>query len=121
MAKLRDTSEDTRSARESALKGMKVSYDNLNSSMDSATMGSTGMSDTAMKNTDPMKMGRMTMPSKIAPAGKMKKGGKVEKVMREFKAGKLHSTSKKGPTVTSRKQAIAIALSEAAKSKGRKK
>jgi hypothetical protein len=39
--------------------------------------------------------------------------GKVEKVMREFKGGKLHSGSKKGPEVTSRKQAIAIALSEA--------
>ena len=37
---------------------------------------------------------------------------KVEKVMKEFKGGKLHSGSKKGPTVTSRKQAVAIALSE---------
>ena len=47
-----------------------------------------------------------------------KKGGqtKVGKVMREFKAGKLHS-GKKGPVVKSRKQAIAIALSEAGKSK----
>jgi ribosomal protein L21E len=46
------------------------------------------------------------------------KGGqtKVGKVMREFKAGKLHS-GKKGPVVKSRKQAIAIALSEAGKSK----
>ena len=41
---------------------------------------------------------------------------KVGKVMREFKAGKLHS-GKKGPVVKSRKQAIAIALSEAGKSK----
>lgn len=32
--------------------------------------------------------------------------------MREFKKGKLHSGSKKGPKVTSRKQAIAIGLSE---------
>jgi hypothetical protein len=38
---------------------------------------------------------------------------KVSKVMREWKSGKLHSGSKKGPKVTSRKQAIAIALSEA--------
>jgi hypothetical protein len=38
--------------------------------------------------------------------------GKVKKVMHEFKAGSLHSGSKKGPKVTSRKQAIAIALSE---------
>ncbi len=37
---------------------------------------------------------------------------KVEKVMGEFKRGSLHSGSKKGPRVTSRKQAVAIALSE---------
>lgn len=42
---------------------------------------------------------------------------KVHKVMREFKEGKLHSGSKKGPEVSSRKQAIAIAMSEAGKSK----
>jgi len=49
---------------------------------------------------------------------KKAKGGqvKVKKVMKEFKAGKLHS-GKKGPVVKSRKQAIAIALSEAGKSK----
>ena len=41
---------------------------------------------------------------------------KVSKVMREFKKGELHS-GKKGPVVKSRKQAIAIALSEAGKSK----
>lgn len=35
--------------------------------------------------------------------------------MREFKEGKLHSGSKKGPEVTNPKQAIAIALSEARK------
>jgi len=38
---------------------------------------------------------------------------KIEKVMKEFKAGELHSGSKKGPTVSSKKQAVAIALSEA--------
>lgn len=37
---------------------------------------------------------------------------KVSKVMREFKGGTLHS-GKGGPVVKSRKQAIAIALSEA--------
>ena len=42
---------------------------------------------------------------------------KVEKVMREFKEGKLHSGSKKGPIVKDRDQAIAIALSEAGMSK----
>jgi len=46
-----------------------------------------------------------------------KKEKKIEKVMHEFKEGKLHSGSKKGPEVTKPKQAIAIALSEARKSK----
>lgn len=44
-----------------------------------------------------------------------KKKTKVEKVMHEFKEGVLHSGSKKGPEVTNKKQAIAIALSEARK------
>jgi hypothetical protein len=38
---------------------------------------------------------------------------KIGKVMGEFKAGKLHSGSKKGPEVRNPKQAIAIAMSEA--------
>ncbi|MDE2097366.1 MAG: hypothetical protein KGL39_08995 [Patescibacteria group bacterium] len=38
--------------------------------------------------------------------------------MTALKAGKLHSGSKHGPKVTSRKQAIAIAESEARKKKG---
>lgn len=46
-----------------------------------------------------------------------KRKSKVEKVMKEFKEDTLHSGSKKGPKVTSRKQAIAIALSEQRKAR----
>jgi hypothetical protein len=51
-----------------------------------------------------------------------KKQAKVRKVMREFKEGTLHS-GKKGPVVKSRKQAVAIAMSEAgmAKKKAKKR
>jgi hypothetical protein len=42
---------------------------------------------------------------------------KVSKVLKEYKKGKLRSGNKKGPKVKSRKQAIAIALSEARKKK----
>jgi hypothetical protein len=52
---------------------------------------------------------------------KAKGAKKVAKVMREFKGGKLHSGSKKGPVVKSRKQAVAIALSEAGMAKKAKK
>ncbi|MGI9250912.1 MAG: DUF6496 domain-containing protein [Pseudohongiellaceae bacterium] len=50
-----------------------------------------------------------------------KQKAKVDKVMGEFKRGKLNSGSKKGPRVRSRKQAIAIALSESGQSKKGKK
>lgn len=42
---------------------------------------------------------------------------KIRKVLREFRKGKLKSGSSKGPKVTNRKQAIAIALSEALRKK----
>ena len=53
----------------------------------------------------------------ISKKAKMtKEQKKVGRVMREFKAGELHS-GKGGPEVTNRKQAIAIALSEARRMK----
>lgn len=52
---------------------------------------------------------------------KTKADKKVSKVLKEYKEGTLHSGSKKGPKVTSKKQAIAIALSEAGKAKKKKK
>jgi ribosomal protein L21E len=44
------------------------------------------------------------------------KKSKVQKVLHEYKTGTLHS-GKSGKVVKSRKQAIAIALSEAGKAK----
>jgi hypothetical protein len=52
---------------------------------------------------------------KAKPKAKAKGESKVGKVMKEYKEGKLHSGSKKGPKVKNPKQAIAIALSEARK------
>lgn len=48
------------------------------------------------------------------------KKSKVQKVLHEFKTGTLHS-GKGGPVVKSRKQAVAIALSEAQRAKKGKK
>lgn len=48
-----------------------------------------------------------------------KASAKMQKVMHEFKGGTLHS-GKGGPVVKSRKQAIAIAMSEASKAKKKK-
>lgn len=47
---------------------------------------------------------------------KTKAEAKISKVMREFKAGTLHS-GKKGPVVKSKDQAIAIAISESKRKK----
>ncbi len=52
---------------------------------------------------------------------KRKKKDKVAVVMHEYKEGDLHSGSKKGPVVKSRKQAVAIALSESRKASKKKK
>ncbi len=51
------------------------------------------------------------------PKTKAGKQAKIEKVMHEYKAGALRSGSSSGPKVKSRDQAIAIAMSEAGKSK----
>jgi hypothetical protein len=50
---------------------------------------------------------------KAAPAKK----NKVRQTMHEFKTGALHSGSKTGPKVKSRRQAVAIALNQARKGK----
>ena len=44
----------------------------------------------------------------------------VKTEMEKFKKGELHSGSKTGPKVTSRKQALAISLSESGQSKKKK-
>jgi hypothetical protein len=67
--------------------------------------GSEGVGQGAMGEALGRKKGGMTKAQK-----------KVGSVMREFKAGKLHS-GKKGPVVKNPKQAIAIALSESGQSK----
>lgn len=50
---------------------------------------------------------------------KAEKAKVVDTEMKKFKAGTLHSGSPKGPIVKSRRQAIAIAMSESGQ--GRKK
>jgi hypothetical protein len=82
--------------------------------------GSNKMPKAAMASERGMPRGvRRPMPLKPVPEEPMYakggnvKGKKIAKVMREYKEGKLHSGSKKGPVVKNPKQAMAIALSEA--------
>ena len=51
------------------------------------------------------------------PTTKTGQKTKVKQVMREWKAGTLHSGSKKGPIVRNQKQAVAIALNQSGQSK----
>lgn len=46
-----------------------------------------------------------------------KQSAKIGKVMHEYKAGTLNTGSKTGPVVKNRKQAIAIAMSQAGMAK----
>src|SRR5580765_5456975 len=61
-------------------------------------------------------MGVPSMPEKT-PHTKAEKKAAVQTVMHEFKHGEMHSGSKQGPKVKSRKQAVAIAMSESNQSK----
>lgn len=53
--------------------------------------------------------------------GKRRKRGKAAKVMHEYKQGELHLGSKRGPLVTSRDQAVAIAMSESGQARSKRK
>ena len=54
------------------------------------------------------------------PTTKAGKKAAVKTTMHEYKTGTLHSGSKTGPKVTSRKQAIAIAMHESGQSRKKK-
>ena len=93
--------------------GFKNSTKTRYDTMSGKTFANGGM--VVSRNDMPDGQGPMSKPAMVA---KYAKGGavkKIEKVMGEFKSGKLHSGSKHGPEVTSKKQATAIALSEARK------
>jgi hypothetical protein len=68
-----------------------------------------------VRKMDWVTMWKKPVSNKISPDPTPEQSAKVAKVMREFKEGKLYSSS--GELVTKRDQAIAIALSEAGLSK----
>jgi len=55
------------------------------------------------------------------PTTKAGKRAKMKLVMDEWKAGTLHSGSKKGPIVRSQRQAVAIALNQSGQSRSKKR
>jgi len=61
------------------------------------------------------------LPKLTRGASKKAKKTRMHSEMAKYKHGALHSGSKKGPVVRSRKQAIAIGLSESGQSRKRKK
>ena len=59
--------------------------------------------------------------AKPAPRTKAGKQAKVKRTLDEWKAGTLHSSSKKGPIVKSQRQALAIALKQSGQGRSRRK
>lgn len=60
---------------------------------------------------------RSSISRTMGSGSKTRKKAKIKKTMGEWKKGTLHSGSKKGPKVTSQKQAVAIALSQSRREK----
>jgi hypothetical protein len=58
--------------------------------------------------------------AKRKPTTKAGQKAKMKLVMDEWKAGTLHSGSKKGPIVRNQRQAVAIGLSQSGQSRKRK-
>ena len=61
------------------------------------------------------------MPRLSPNASKAARKARVHEEMHKYKEGELHSGSESGPIVKSRKQAIAIALSESGQSRRKKR